>query len=99
MVTLGSNHGYNHIVGITERIRAVSERLKVHATTVANRLFSAEQVYREISEAESRQRGNEMALMGWTVTFHDDGTALAENRQTGETLRLGVDDARALRGN
>ncbi len=98
MVVLGNGHHYSHVIGITERVRAASERLKVRAIAAANHLFSAEEVYREISEAETEQRGNEMVVLGWTVTFHEDGTALAENRQTGEILRLGAEDARALRG-
>ncbi len=98
MVVLGGSSYSAPFVRVAERLRAASGKLVRRAVLAAGGLFDVEQVYREIAEAESRHQQREMIVLGWMVTFHGDGTALAENRLTGETLPLSAEDTQALKG-
>jgi hypothetical protein len=56
-----------------------------------------ERFYRHAWEAESQRQSNEIIVFGWTITLDADGTALAENHLTGETLELDAEQAAEMK--
>ena len=51
-------------------------------------LKSADRFYDQICEIERRRRLEEIFFFAWTVRFRSDGTAVADNKVTGEFLEL-----------